>query len=331
MRDMSTDPSSNFVAVDVMTSDYYPFGMLMPGPYIAPDAYRYGYNGMEQDKEVKGNGKSYTTEFRQYDPRIGRWLSLDLLKEQFVWISPYNSNNNNPIFFADIDGDIPWPKIVPGYKGVGGLATQRKLKGNTRAHHGLDILANLGSEIHAAANGKVIFSEPMNGYGNVVAISHGNGFVTLYAHMKLSDIYVKKGDIVENNQLIANVGNEGRSFGPHLHVEFIKNPDASDKFVGFAEGVKNTRVYDPRSIIDLQNVIDGKENFKGKFLTSHNNESKMLKLMPEVTVIGRKSWIVINKLPLKQVANLNILQNSEKIEHRPKFENEKSGTFNSQK
>ena len=42
-------------------------------------AYRYMFNGMEADPELKGNGNSYTTEFRQYDPRLGRWLSLNLL------------------------------------------------------------------------------------------------------------------------------------------------------------------------------------------------------------------------------------------------------------
>jgi RHS repeat-associated protein len=56
--------------------------MLMPGrsnSYGAGVTYRYAYNGMERDNEVSGNGNSYTTEFRQYDPRLGRWKSLDPL------------------------------------------------------------------------------------------------------------------------------------------------------------------------------------------------------------------------------------------------------------
>ena len=51
--------------------------MLVPNRNYSTEDYRYGFNGMEKDDELKGKGNSYTTEFRQYDPRSGRWLSLD--------------------------------------------------------------------------------------------------------------------------------------------------------------------------------------------------------------------------------------------------------------
>jgi RHS repeat-associated protein len=63
--------------------------------------YSYGYNGMEKDDEVSGNGNSYTTEFRQYDPRLGRWKSLDPLMTKFPWMSPYVAFDNNPVYFVD--------------------------------------------------------------------------------------------------------------------------------------------------------------------------------------------------------------------------------------
>ena len=69
--------------------------------------YRYGFNGMEKDDEVKGEGNSYTTEFRQYDSRIGRWLSIDPMAghgTQISW-SPYKAFYDNPIFFTDPAGD----------------------------------------------------------------------------------------------------------------------------------------------------------------------------------------------------------------------------------
>jgi len=56
---------------------------------------------MELDNEVKGNGNSYTTEFRQFDPRVGRWLSLDPLMSMFPDMSPYVAFDNNPVFFID--------------------------------------------------------------------------------------------------------------------------------------------------------------------------------------------------------------------------------------
>ena len=56
---------------------------------------------MERDDEVSGAGNSYTTEFRQYDPRLGRWMSLDPLFANFPWQSPYVAFDNNPIYFTD--------------------------------------------------------------------------------------------------------------------------------------------------------------------------------------------------------------------------------------
>jgi len=67
--------------------------------------YRYGFNGMEKDDEIKGEGNSYTTEFRQYDPRIGRWLSLDPKMKKYPSESPYVAFHNNPIYWTDPEGD----------------------------------------------------------------------------------------------------------------------------------------------------------------------------------------------------------------------------------
>ena len=87
----------------------HPFGMQMPGRQSVgisgAEAYRYAYNGMEHDGEVSGNGNSYTTEFRQYDPRLGRWKSLDPQAQKYPDMSPYNVFGNNPVLFLDPLGD----------------------------------------------------------------------------------------------------------------------------------------------------------------------------------------------------------------------------------
>jgi|AVFP01.1.fsa_nt_gi RHS repeat-associated protein len=72
--------------------------------------YRYGFNGMEKDDEWKGTGNSYTTEFRQLDPRLGRWLSTDPVVHPGM--SPYNSFDNNPIRFVDPFGSNAWEPEV---------------------------------------------------------------------------------------------------------------------------------------------------------------------------------------------------------------------------
>jgi RHS repeat-associated protein len=98
-------------SADVVSySDYSPYGMQMPGRHGTEGDYRYGFNGMEKDDEVAGNGNSYTTEFRQYDTRIGRWKSLDPLMAQNPGQSAYVAFNNNPIYFSDPTGLEGEPK-----------------------------------------------------------------------------------------------------------------------------------------------------------------------------------------------------------------------------
>jgi RHS repeat-associated protein len=63
---------------------------------------------MEQDNELKGDGNSYTTLFRQYDPRVGRWMSTDPLESYFPHQSPYVGLDNNPIYYVDTEGDSAW-------------------------------------------------------------------------------------------------------------------------------------------------------------------------------------------------------------------------------
>lgn len=75
--------------------------MQMPSRTYNTTDYRFGYNGMEKDSEIKGDGNSYTTEFRQYDPRLGRWLSLDPLMAELSEWSPYVAFENNPVLYND--------------------------------------------------------------------------------------------------------------------------------------------------------------------------------------------------------------------------------------
>ena len=93
--------------------------------------------------------------------------------------------------------------------------------GQREFHKGLDISAPTGTPIYASAGGKVVKVERDHGYGKNIMVDHGNGVVTRYAH--LSKYAVKKGEGVKRGQLIAYVGNTGRSTGPHLHYEVRVN------------------------------------------------------------------------------------------------------------
>jgi len=91
-----------------------------------------------------------------------------------------------------------------------------------RVHHsGVDFAGRLGSDVVSVAAGVVTFASRRSGYGNLVEINHGNGYVTRYGHNR--KILVKVGETVKKGQVIAEMGTTGRSTGPHVHFEVLLN------------------------------------------------------------------------------------------------------------
>jgi murein DD-endopeptidase MepM/ murein hydrolase activator NlpD len=84
-------------------------------------------------------------------------------------------------------------------------------------HKGVDISAPTGTPIHSTADGIVVSSEPMGGYGRLVIVDHGGGVHTYYAH--LSKILVHAGQELHRGDLVGLVGSSGRTTAPHLHYE----------------------------------------------------------------------------------------------------------------
>lgn len=124
-------------------------------------------------------------------------------------------------------------------KGLSGLVTPTTMKGFIRflqpvqhslvtspfgfrwgrSHQGIDMGAPMGAPILAAEGGRVVYSGWKQGYGNFIAIDHGHGMETHYAHC--SRLVAHKGSRVKKGALIAKVGNSGNSTGPHLHFEVV--------------------------------------------------------------------------------------------------------------
>jgi murein DD-endopeptidase MepM/ murein hydrolase activator NlpD len=105
---------------------------------------------------------------------------------------------------------------------IGGHKTQ-----GLHGHNGIDIGATPGTPVLAAASGRAIvvrLGGYNGGYGNMIIISHDNGVQTVYGHLR--DIYITQGQTVTQGQTIGEVGNTGKSTGPHLHFEVrgAKNP-----------------------------------------------------------------------------------------------------------
>jgi len=95
------------------------------------------------------------------------------------------------------------------------------LSGRREMHKGVDFAGKLGGPVIAVAKGVVTYAGKRYGYGQVIDIAHGNGYTTRYGHN--SRLLVSVGDTVEKGFQIAEIGSSGRSTGPHVHFEVIKN------------------------------------------------------------------------------------------------------------
>ena len=95
------------------------------------------------------------------------------------------------------------------------------ITGKRSFHRGIDIVSKSGALVSSAAAGIVTWSSPYFGYGNMVEVNHGNGYITRYAHNRKNLVAV--GDKVEKGQNIAVMGASGRSTGNHVHFEVLHN------------------------------------------------------------------------------------------------------------
>lgn len=93
--------------------------------------------------------------------------------------------------------------------------------GTSRFHEGLDFAADTGTPVYATADGRVVHAGWQSGYGNLVEVDHGYGYITRYAHLSRCD--VTEGQTVSRGDKIAEVGNTGKSTGSHLHYEVRLN------------------------------------------------------------------------------------------------------------
>jgi len=88
-------------------------------------------------------------------------------------------------------------------------------------HAGVDFAGKEGADVIAVASGVVVFAGVRSGYGKMIELNHGGGYKTRYGHHQ--DLLVEAGDVVKRGQVIGSIGSTGRSTGPHVHFEVLKN------------------------------------------------------------------------------------------------------------
>ncbi|MCQ2283135.1 MAG: peptidoglycan DD-metalloendopeptidase family protein [Bacteroidales bacterium] len=262
------------------------------------------YSGTYVDSSFTGKEKDSESGFhyfgaRYYDSEaLTGWLSVDPMADKYPSVSPYNYCAWNPMIFVDPDGNIPWRSLVNGFgnkvpSSVPMSARLQPKMNKFRPHHGLDMPAVKGAAVNSAASGTVIFAGNMNGYGNAVIVNHGKGFYTLYAH--LNSIAVQLNDEISNGQQIGQVGETGGvSTGPHLHVEYMYVSGEGNSICNVSRLFKNKNslVFDPRSVNDLQNIIDGNEcGINVPFLDGHTTT------LGNIEILSRGNNASFNQAP----------------------------------
>ncbi|SDU22060.1 M23 family metallopeptidase [Halopseudomonas salegens] len=122
---------------------------------------------------------------------------------------------------TDANALLDFMPVHEGYVSSGYGRRTDPISGRTAMHTGLDFAAPHGTPIYAVGAGVVTFSGRNGAYGNMVEITHGNGYTSRYAHAR--QLVVETGDLVQKGEEIATVGTSGRSTGPHLHLEIRRN------------------------------------------------------------------------------------------------------------
>lgn len=184
------------------------------------------YHRVKSGETLSGIGRMYGASYQEL-ARLNQIRNPDRIRVGQKILIP------RPLRQAALRPPVPSQPLEPHLNGkapfiwpLEGAVTSRFGPRNGSFHDGVDIGAPMGTPVRVAADGRVIYSDVLRGYGNVIIVRHGQGYVTVYAHNKVN--HVKEGEEVRQGQRIAEVGTSGRTTGPSLHFEVRKDNLARD-------------------------------------------------------------------------------------------------------
>jgi murein DD-endopeptidase MepM/ murein hydrolase activator NlpD len=124
-------------------------------------------------------------------------------------VAPPEKRQAKVVKVGKANGPLAWP--------LRGVLYARFGRKGKEPHDGIDLAAPAGSPVKTAAPGVTLYAGEQQGYGLIVIVEHEGGLITLYAHNR--DVRVKTGQKVREGQVVATVGDSGKTSGPHLHFE----------------------------------------------------------------------------------------------------------------
>ena len=158
------------------------------------------------------NGQSSASDISQSISRLSKGMSNQFARLDALQLLLLDRNLDQERTPAG------WP-VKSGYISSGFGERNDPFTGKRTHHEGLDFAGTKGSEVLAVASGAVTWAGPWQGFGNLLEITHGNGYVTRYAHN--NELLVKTGESVSAGQEIAKMGKTGRASSPHVHFEVL--------------------------------------------------------------------------------------------------------------
>jgi murein DD-endopeptidase MepM/ murein hydrolase activator NlpD len=207
---------ANDVLEDLRQRDEHLYRAIFHADSIPESIRKSGFGGSNRYEHLKGLSNS--------DLVVETTRKIDVLKKQLYIQS--NSLSELIALGKDMEHKI---RCIPSIQPVSNKDLRRTASGYgmridpiyhiPKFHSGMDFTADTGVEIYATGNGTVVYAAWRQGYGNCVVVDHGYDYQTLYGHI---DKYkVRVGQKVVRGEVIATVGDTGKSTGPHLHYEVI--------------------------------------------------------------------------------------------------------------
>ena len=218
---------ANNVLEDLQLRDQNLYRAIFNADSIPMSIRKSGFGGSNRYEHLKGLPNS--------DLVIETTQKMDILKKQLYVQS--NSLEELISIGKDMENRL---SCIPAIQPVANKDLKRLASGYgmridpfyhiPKFHEGMDFTASIGTDIYATGKGKVIFASRKQGYGNCLIIDHGYDYQTLYGH--IDKFKVRVGQQVSRGEIIATVGNTGKSKGPHLHYEvhYKGRPDNPAKY-----------------------------------------------------------------------------------------------------
>jgi len=239
--------------------------MQVPNRYASIEDYRYGFQGMEKDDEIKGEANSYTSDWRQYDPRVGRWLSIDPVYKPFE--SPYVAFSNNPLYYIDSMGDDPVPAIII-YQGLLLINTYSEMLSNIASviEDGTKTIEAMNKELDLVNQKRQFLSFfERNGLS-----SHINDAIYSYTDAKLQEMYDNVVDITEQR-----IEEYEKLYNDYIKIQeslsWLLDQEAADEIVFEKEGggyeifkrIPNVSTTNSQSTSTNNNIHKNTNEYKG--------------------------------------------------------------------